>query len=334
MKKSAFLFILLAIAIVDPVFSQEQFAAPPSAPSGSTSDKLVRLRSRFWKKPKKKDAAAQLVYARKLEDSGHKKKARKQYNALVRKWHESPEAVYAQSYFARLLEEKGKYIKAFDAYQYMAIFYAGRFNHTDMLIKQMSLADKVRVKRHIKFLLLKGVTSPGDAIPMYRKIIKNAPEWENADNALFNIASIQEELGDYSAARDSYDKLLQFYLKSELVDSAAFHSAYCSYVISNKSPRNKLICRDALSSQADYLNNYGQSEDNVAKTEKYMVELNSRLAKMYYDTALFYDKSGHLKSALIAYNDLVKKFPDGILTSKAIKRIDYINEELERKENE
>ena len=54
------------------------------------------------------DAAAQLVYARKLEDAGRKRKARKQYNALVRKWHESPEAVHAQYSYAKLLEEKGK----------------------------------------------------------------------------------------------------------------------------------------------------------------------------------------------------------------------------------
>ncbi len=334
MKKLAVLLILFTITAVVPVFSQDQFAAPPQSGSGSIDDSTVRKRTKFWRGPKKKDAAAQLVYARKLEDAGRKRKARKQYNALVRKWHESPEAVHAQYSYAKLLEEKGKYKKAFDEYQYMAIFYAGRFNHTDLLTKQMSLADKTRVERHIRFLLLKGITSPGDAIPMYEKIIKNAPEWEHADEALFNIASIKEELGDYSLARDSYDKLLQFYLKSELVDSASFHSAYCSYIISNKSPRDKIICRDALSAQADYLNNYAQSKDNVAKTEKYMVELKTRLAKMYYDTALFYDKSGHLKSALIAYNDLVKKFPGGTLTSDAIKRIDYINAELERRKNE
>lgn len=332
MKKLVVLVILFIVSVIVPVFSQDQFASP--MPSGGISDGPVRMRSKFWRHPKKKDAASQLVYARKLKDSGRKKKALKQYNALVRKWHESPEAVQAQYSFARLLEEMEKYKKAFDAYQYMAVFYAGRFNHADMLEKQMSLADKTRVQRHIRFLLMKGITSPGDAIPMYRKIIKNAPEWDHADEALFNIASIQEELGEYNSARDSYDELLQFYFKSELIDSAAFHSAICSYIISNKSPRDKIICRDALSAQANYVENYAQSEGNVVQIKNNMIELKYRLAKMYYDTALFYDKSKHLEAALIAYNDFMKKFPDGKLTSDAIKRIDYINAELERKKNE
>ena len=332
MKKLAILFILFIVTLVPSVFAQDQFAVP--APSGSYSDKLVRLRSKFWRKPKKKDPASQLVYARKLEDDGRDKKARKQYNALVRKWHESPEAVKAQYSFAKILEKEGKYKKAFDAYQYMAIFYAGRFNYVDLLTKQLSLADKVRAERHIRFLLLKGITSPGDAIPMYKKIVKNAPEWEHSDEALFNIASIKEELGEYSSAKDSYDQLLQNYPDSELADSAAFHTAYCSYLISNKTPRDKVICRDALSAQANYLNNYAESKDNVAETKKNMLELKTRLAKMYYDTALFYDKAEHYKAALIAYNNLVKKFPDSIFTGDAIKRIDYINEKLERKKDE
>ena len=332
MKKLTILLIIFATTAIIPLYAQEQFAAPGA--SGSGNNIQVRKRTKLWQKPKKKDAAAQLVYAQKLEDDGRTKKACKQYNALVRKWHESPEAVRAQYSLSKLLEEREKYSKAFDAYQYMAMFYAGRFNHEDLLNKQMALADKTRVRRHKRFLLLKGSAHPSEAMPMYRKIIKNAPEWKNADNALFNIASIQEELDQYSAARDSYNKLLQLYPKSELLDSSAFHSAYCSYVISNKSPRDKLICRDALSAQADYLNNYAQSKDNVAITEKCMIELKDRLAKMYYNTAKFYDKSGHLKAALIAYNDLVKRFPDSTLTSQAIKRIDYINIELERKENE
>ena len=332
MKKLTVLLIIFATTAITPLFAQGQFAAPES--SGSATDAPARKRLKLWQKPKKKDAAAQLVYAQKLEDKGRTKKACKQYNALVRKWHESPEAVRAQYSFSKLLEKRKKYNKAFDAYQYMAIFYAGRFNHEDLLTKQMSLADKTREKRRIRLLFFKGSTHPGEAIPMYTKIIKNAPEWKNADNALFNIASIQEELKQYSDARDSYNKLLQLYPKSELIDASAFHSAYCSYTISNKSPRDKLLCRDALSAQADYLNNYAQSKDNVARTKKCMVELKYRLAKMYYDTAKFYDKSGHLKAALIAYNDLVKRFPDSALTSQAIKRIDYINIEVERKENE
>ncbi len=334
MKKLAVLLSLFTIIVVMPAFAQDQFATPPQSGSGSINDAPIRKRTKFWRKPKKKDPSSQLVYARKLEDAGRKKKARKQYNALVRRWHESPEAVRAQYSLARLIEEKGKYKKAFDEYQYMAVFYAGRFNYTDMLTKQLSLADKVRTERHIRFLFLKGIASPGDAIPMYEKIIKNAPEWEYSDKALYNIATIQEKLGNYNSAKKSYEKLMQFYPRSELVDSAAFCSAYCAYTLSNKSPRDKIICRDALSAQANYLNNYGQSKDNVAKTENNMIELKTRLAKMYYDTALFYDKSGHLKAALIAYNDLVKKFPDGILTGDAIKRIDYINAELERKKNE
>ncbi len=331
MKKLVILFLSI-ITMANSTFAQGQMAAP--TPSMPGKEDLARKKVKLWHHPKKKNPTDQLIYARQLEKNGHYKKACKQYDALVRKWHESQEAVRAQYEYAKLLEKRKKYQKAFDEYQYLATFYAGRYNYEDFLNKELTLANKVRDQRHLKYLTGKGIKTPSDAIPMYKKIIKNAPEWKHADEVLFNIGDIQEKDGKYDEAKDSFEKLLLEYPESELIDNAAYRCAYCAYKYSNKKPRDRVICRDALTAQADYLNNYGDSKENVVKVQQYMKELKDRLVKMYFDTAEFYDKTGHFKSALIEYNHLVKKFPDSSYTGKAIERIDFINKKIGQNENE
>ena len=156
-----------------------------AAPSG---DQLPeRKRARFWIRAAKTTPEEQLAFARKLEADGRTKEAMKQYKALVHNWHESSEAVEAQYAWARLLESRAEFDEAFDAYQYMADFFPGRFDHEDLLRKQLSLADQIRTQRHIRFFFLRGMPLPERALPRYENILKNAPEWEHADDAQFQI---------------------------------------------------------------------------------------------------------------------------------------------------
>jgi outer membrane assembly lipoprotein YfiO len=307
----------------------------PSPEPGPTSEQLPeRKRARFWIRAARQTPQEQLAFARQLEADGRTKDAIKQYKALVHNWHESTEAVEAQYARARMLESRGDFEEAFDAYQYMADFFPGRFDHEDLLTKQMSLAAQIRTEKHMRFLFLPGAALPERALPHYEDILENAPEWEDADQAQYQLGRIHQEMEEYAAARDAYERLASRYPASEHRDEAAYRAGQCAYILAQKSPRDEVLCRNALSALSSYVNGHAISQEYIAKANAYMVELKSRLAQLYYDRARFYDRAKHYEAALIAYRDLVKKFPTHAVSDQARERMTTIQSEREQDQNE
>lgn len=296
----------------------------------STPSTPDRKRPRFWRRPKRENPAAQLEYAGELAGQGEKRKAARQYRALVHQWHDSPEAVTAQFSYSRLLEDRRKYARAFDEYQYLIHFYPLRIDYDKVLERQFAIANQVMTQRRMTLFFFKGFAAPERALSMFERIVENAPQWSRAPESRFRIGWIHEQIHEFEEAVSAYAAILHLCQDSEFAESAAYRRAYCLYEISRRSPRDEVACRSALSAFSTYLARYKGSEENTAAAGEYMQKLKSKLAGIYYGRAGFYDRTRRPKAAVLAYRDFVKKFPDDRLTGDAIGRINELTLQMEQ----
>jgi outer membrane protein assembly factor BamD (BamD/ComL family) len=284
----------------------------------------------LFHRPAKSSPATQLEFANRLFERGRLKAAVNEYNALVHKWHTSPEAPLAQLACARILYDMGKYRNAFDEYQYLIDNFAGQFSYDDALDKQFRIANYLMTAKRLKFLFFPGFKIEEQALPLFEKIVKNAPNWKNSAEAQYNIGLINEKMADYPSAISAYDTVRYRYPDSEKASDASFRRAYCLYLSANQNIRNETQCRQALSALAGYIADYPK-HGSVELAREYRDKLDDRLAKMYYELAVFYDKTpGKGKAALIAYEDFMRKFPSSGLVGKAGERIETLKKEFDQ----
>ena len=273
-------------------------------------------------------AAAQLGYAMRLEADGRLRKATRQYLALVHNWHGAPEALTAQWAAADLLERRGKFRDAFDEYQYLVDFFPGRFPFADIMDRQFRLAHQIMNARHGRFGIFPGFTSPEDALPLFEKIVADAPDWERAPEAQYLIGWIQEQRHEYEDAALAYEHLRYRYPRSEFAAAAGYGQARSLYTLAKKHTRDEENLRKALSTLSAFVRDY-PADPNADAARKQLDELRGRYARMHYERAVFYDRLAHRPdAALIAYRAFLKRFPYSDLASDASERIKVLQSQV------
>jgi len=285
----------------------------------------------FFHRPAKDTPAGQMEFARKLLVEGRQKAAMKQFNAIVHQWHTSPEAPVAQLEYARILYDRKKYKAAFDEFQYLIDNFTGQFPYDEALDKQFRIANYYMTAKRMDFLFFPGFKIQEQALPLFEKIVKNAPAWTNAVDSQYNIGLIHEYMKDYDKAVSEFDALRFRYPHSPRAADAAFRRAYCLYLLAEDNPRDEAICRRALSALAGFLADHPRHE-SIGMAQQYRDKLDDRLANMYYELAVFYDKTpGKQKAALIAYEDFARRFPSSKVAGEVAARIETLKVELENK---
>lgn len=315
----AVLFFGLSASAMDDKFESEIEKTPK------------KKRRSFFIRPACDSAADQLAHATRLLADGKLRAAAKQYRALVHAWHDSPEAPIAQMAYADLLEKRQRYVKAFDEFQYLIVHYAGRFSYEETLKRQFGIAHHLMNARHGKFLFFPGFRAADRAVPLFEQIVGNAPDWERAAESQFYVGVIQEEAGNHEEAVSAYEAVQYRYSGSRHAEEASFRQARGLCVISNTRPRNETACWDAISALDAFLKKYPHS-DKAATAEEDRDKLHERLATMYYERALFYDKAAQRKAALIAYDDFLKNFPDSERAEEVGRRMAILRTAIENKQ--
>jgi outer membrane protein assembly factor BamD (BamD/ComL family) len=292
-------------------------------PSETSPYSVDKKKPSFFHRPKKSTAAEQFNFAEEKEKDGKLRSAKSSYNDLTHEWHNSPEAVRAQYRIARILLDQEKYIKSFKAFQYMVDHYAGEFDYDEILDYQIKIATYIMGDRWGDVLFLPGFKAPERALPLFEKIIENAPNMGKAPGVRLKMGLTYEEIKQYDNAIASYDAVQQFHPFSDEAETALFRKSHCLYILAKKAPRDEKRCRAALSALASFLSRYKMSP-NKATAETYLEELNLQLSEMYYAHALFYDHKKRPESALIAYRDFLKKFPASERAQEAYARVEEL----------
>lgn len=297
----------------------------PESPSTVHIEKTKIKRGTHWYRyPNKPGAAEQEAFAYDLYRSGSLRRAANAYQALIYAWPDSPKAAPAQLALAKILQKRGHYEDAFNEYQYLIDNYPGQFNYVEVLELQFQIATYLMQAKTGQFLFLPGFESPERALPLFEKIIQNAPSWEKSPQAQFNIGRIHELNDDDEEAITAYETLQNRYPSSSWVSQASFRESYCLYRLADQRKNDENALNAARAALVDFIRSHPGSPD-ITQAEAYLLTLNTRRISMAYARAQFYDKlSRRPEAALLAYEDFVKNFPASELAATAQQRIDQL----------
>ena len=281
-------------------------------------------------KPKKSNPADQFEYAAKLYKNKKLKKAAKQFQKLVLFWPNTDQAAEAQLMYATIQQQRGKYEKAFYAYQKLIDDYESKFEYSKLLERQFEIAKAVMTKKHATFLLLSGYERPSEAIPYLEQIVENGPRWKHAAEAQYLVGGIRELEKEYELAIPDYMNTMLSYPNSRYAEQAAFGRCRCLMKLAEQSPNDIDAAESAWYALTVFKATYPDSEHKEL-VEAYLKESYYALAKQSYDVAVFYDQNtSKPKAALLSYEDFVERFPSSEWTPRARERIQVLSQLVEQ----
>lgn len=286
-------------------------------------DRIPQKERSLWYILEEDTPVAQLKYAQEAEKDGSFGKARRGYEALVREWPTSREAIRAQLLLAELLEKEGSYEKAFDEYQYMLVHYAGNCPYQEILDRQFRIANYLLHNNTSMFgWMLSGLSGIREK---FEQIVRNAPRSPKAPEAMLIIGGIREEENERKEAIQVYDGLLNRFPKSEQAARAAFLSARCRHDQTMKEPDNEQRCRESLAFIRALLQrrpNHPQKNQLVA----WQKEMDDLLVEQNYRMAVFYDsRQRSLQASKAAYQRFLKEFGNSKYAPDVKKRLEALD---------
>lgn len=299
-----------------PAVAFAQMQGPPPAPPQPTPQAAAAERktpakrgTHWYRHPARQTPLEQAAYAYGLLQAERLRAAQNAYQALVYAWPDSPQAAPAQLALAQVLQKRELYERAFDEYQYLIDHYAGQFNYTDVLQAQFQIANYLMTTKRGRFFFFPGFAAPERALPLFEKIIQNAPSWEKASLAQFTIGTIHELNDNDEEALAAYEVLMSRYPDSEWASSASYRAADCLRRLSQDRPQDENALNSARAALIDFIRSY-PNDDRVPDARARLKALNVRKEAMALERARFYDRlRGHPEAALRAYEDFLRNFP-------------------------
>jgi outer membrane protein assembly factor BamD (BamD/ComL family) len=319
--------IVVCVAVAAPAaFSQLDDQQPfPAREEKGPQRKTPSL----FHRPALPTASEQIAFAGELLAQARTGSAARAYLAVVHQWHDSPEAPRAQLASARLLYDSGHYRRAFDEFQYLVDFFPGLFPYDEAIDRQFRIANRIRTQEHRGFLFFPSYVAPERALPLFEQVLKNAPQGEHADESQFLVGTIHEGRREDEQAALAFETLRQRYPGSEFLAEAGFRAALAHLRIAGSVPRDERVCRSSLSILNAFLSEH-RDHPGAAEIRAGADGLRDKLAAMYYDRALFYDRRGNKpRAAIIAYSDFLNNFPTSSKAEDVRKRIAELEAELE-----
>jgi outer membrane protein assembly factor BamD (BamD/ComL family) len=304
---------------------------PPSAPYSKSSEEdrpRAKRGTRWYRSPQCETASQQIQLAYKYYTEGRYRKSANAYQALVYAWPDSPEAPQAQLALAKVQELRQLYAKSFDEYQYLFEYYPGQFDYQEILDRQNKIANFLMKTPKASFLFFPGFDAPERALPMFEKIIKNAPTGVHAATAQLNIGIIHELNEEEEDAVSAYEILQNRYNAPDLLPQAAFREAHCLVKIHINRPHDEDACNAARAALVQYISTY-PGHEQVEQARGFLKDLNDHQAQRAYELARYYQKTARRpKAAIVAYEDYLRKYPDTTLAPSAKEQLDILKKDI------
>ncbi|HMO49754.1 MAG TPA: outer membrane protein assembly factor BamD [Kiritimatiellia bacterium] len=274
-----------------------------------------------FSRPAKDNPTDQMIHAEALLKERQLRRAERAFRSLVLTWPSSPEAPMAQWALARILDQRGKYEDAFDAYQKLMEKYPARFpDHDRVLTRQFEIATQIMNKRRGGFFF-GGFEAPERAIPFFEKIVRNAPRSPIAPEAQFLIGEAHEKNYEYELAVVAYSAVLHRYPLSDFAEPAAFARARSLNTLSENYPNDRQAIEEAWAGIMVFLRSFPQSEfsDEAVTIRDRLLK---RKAQATYEIARYYDRiAKRPQAAKVSYQQFLEQFPQSPWSDSARERV-------------
>ncbi|MBC8054260.1 MAG: outer membrane protein assembly factor BamD [Sphingobacteriaceae bacterium] len=130
-----------------------------------------------------------------------------------------------------------------------------------------------------------------------------------AEDLAFYFANTQYKLKDYATARYQFKVFADTYPSSPKAEESRFMTAYCFYLESPNFTLDQDNTVRAIEALQLFINLYPKSE-KVAEASTLINNLRDKLEKKSYANARLYYDIGDYKSAVVAFRNSLRDFPD------------------------
>ena len=162
---------------------------------------------------------------------------------------------------------------------------------------------------------------------LYKSFLQRYPGHARSDHAQFMLAESMFADEDYALAAVEYRILISNYGYSDYVDDAYLREALCLYYQSPRIELDQRMSEDALNKLKTFPRVFPNSP-LVVEAQRYIDEINTKLAKKALDTGVFYLNLKRFDAARIYFDKVITQYPDNIHYAWALYYMGYVQERL------
>ena len=276
-----------------------------------------------WTRQRAKD---QLEVAQQAFDRRDYSIAGKASRRVVNVWPFSDYAPYALYLVGRCEEARFRDEAAFKAYQKLVERYPKVTNYNEVVLRQMSIANRYLAGQWFKlFNYVPYGPSMDKTIKLYEQVIKNGPYSEVAPQAQINIGVANERkfVKDFPEAARAYEKAADRYAGTREGTDALFLVGDTHFKESKRAEYDQSVAGQAIANFTDFTTLY-PDDKRVPEAQQKIGVLKTEQARGAYDIARYYERRSKWDGALIYYNEVLLKDPNSKYAEEARRRIDEI----------
>jgi outer membrane assembly lipoprotein YfiO len=306
---------LLVSAAVAPAASAEWIWSPQTGwigPGGAVKD----------------TPGEQLAWAEAFFNRQDYKRARAEFQKLLKVYRDSPEAPEAQFLLSRTYEEEGDYYKAFKEYRKTLQVYPSTKRFEEILEREYQIGNYFMAGKKRKVFGVAAILPARDkAIEIFQAIVDDGPFSEHGQLAQYKLGLAHLALGDYEPAVTAFEGVVSKFPDSPLVDDARYQIAQASLKGTFRAGYDQSPTDMAMRELDSFVKEYPDSELTSEASTK-LGDLKERRAEHEYLVAQFYERRKHPTSAVPYYETIVRQFGQTSWAPKAAERLHILQSSL------
>lgn len=155
-----------------------------------------------------------------------------------------------------------------------------------------------------------------EAIQDFQAITTQYPGSAVADDAQYYLGECYFQRQEFRLAANEFEMLRKNMPASSFLPMASYKIGLCYYNLSPKSPLDQNFTKKAIDEFQTFVE-YFPTHELVPDAEAKIQELNNKLAKKDYDTAILYMKMDNYKSATLYFDSVLEKYHDSEFAERA-----------------
>ena len=266
--------------------------------------------SRRWVNPKyaaKDSPQAQMEWAQSFFEAKDYPRAAKEFLRLVQAYPRSELAPEAQYLAGLSYELSDKFSEAFAAHKKLVEIYPFSKRFKDAIEREFSIAEALKGGKRLK--LIGPVTMPSldKAIEIYQHVMDQAPYSEFGPRSQFQLGECYILQGRFEEANRAFQKLIDNYPASALVDEAKYRVAFCARQLSLKPSYDQSATDEAINWYETFIKEH-PSSPLLTQAQESLNQLRGYKAQGLIKVAKFYETSGKPESAVVYYRQVVSDY--------------------------
>jgi outer membrane protein assembly factor BamD len=288
----------------------------------------------------KENSLAQFKYAEQFEKKGQFEQALREYRKVVRYFPDSILAARAQFKMGECYEKLGRFVKAFAQYQLVLDKYPSFSDPEEVIKRQFAIANAFYGgrKKAMPLLRIRILSGRSEAIRCYEQIVLNAPFGPMAEEAKYRAGELLERKGRYddytrmegqecSGAINTYLFVVDSFDEGVRRGDALFRVGECYYKKAQRARHDKKAFEQALLYYDRYQRDYPTGEHAEAVRAR-IAEVDHRRAESTFQVAVYYERRGKYRAALLYYQELTARFPLSPYAEQAEAKVGEMRERL------